>query len=75
MITRKMTTEEIRNQGLEALVERLGPVGAIEFLHLYAKGSGNYTKERHQWLPNENTEKVVNELIERQKERESSETR
>ena len=63
MITRKMTAEEIRNEGLEALVERLGPLGAIEFIQLFYKGSGNYTEERHQWLPNENAEKVVRNII------------
>jgi hypothetical protein len=66
MITRKMTAEEIKTEGLEALVERLGPLGAIEFLQIFHKGSGNYTEERHQWLPNDDAEKILREIIEKQ---------
>ena len=37
---------EIQREGLDALVQRLGRAGAIRFLQLCNKGSGDYTRER-----------------------------
>ncbi len=45
-----MSLEEIRQQGVEVLSRELGPVGMIRFLQQYETGSGDYSKERHQWL-------------------------
>jgi hypothetical protein len=40
------TPHEIAVKGFEALVEKLGPGGAIQFIHQYETGQGDYTKER-----------------------------
>ena len=40
----------IRRMGIEALTEKLGPVGMVEFIRQFDSGSGDYTKERHEWL-------------------------
>ncbi len=40
----------IRRKGIEALSEKLGPVGMVEFIRQFDSGYGNYTKERHAWL-------------------------
>ncbi|KJS18766.1 MAG: hypothetical protein VR72_21370 [Clostridiaceae bacterium BRH_c20a] len=40
----------IRKMGIEALVEKLGPVGMAEFIRQFDSGYGDYTKERHKWL-------------------------
>lgn len=40
----------IRRMGIEALVEKLGPVGMVEFIRQFGSGYGDYTKERHEWL-------------------------
>jgi hypothetical protein len=50
MITTVTPLNEIRRVGLEALLERLGPVGMIRFLQQYETGYGNYTAERDTWL-------------------------
>ena len=42
--------EQIRQEGLKALKERLGPVGMIKFIQMYSDGKGDYTKERKQTL-------------------------
>ena len=42
--------EEIRQQGLEALRDRLGLVGMIRFLQQISPGTGDYTVDRRQWL-------------------------
>ena len=48
-----MTLEEIRQHGIEALVRELGPVGMIRFLQQFETGKGDYSTERHQWLPDD----------------------
>ena len=40
----------IRRLGIEALTEKLGPIGMIEFMRQFDSGYGDYTKERHAWL-------------------------
>jgi hypothetical protein len=49
----EMTLEEIRQHGIDALARELGPVGMIRFLQQFETGKGDYTAERHQWLPND----------------------
>jgi hypothetical protein len=44
------TLHEIHKQGIDALTKELGPVDAVRFLQIYDSGSGDYTKERKQWL-------------------------
>lgn len=41
---------QIRQAGLNILTRELGPVGLIKFLQQYETGTGDYSKERHQWL-------------------------
>lgn len=42
----EMTLHDIRKAGIEALTERLGPIGMVRFLQQYEHGEGNYTVER-----------------------------
>ncbi len=42
--------EKIRQEGLKALREKLGPVGMIKFIQMYSDGEGNYTEERREKL-------------------------
>lgn len=44
--------EKIRQEGLKALKEKLGPVGMIKFIQMYSDGKGDYTKEREELLKN-----------------------
>ncbi|MDP3397071.1 MAG: hypothetical protein Q8S57_10470 [Methanoregula sp.] len=44
------TLHEIRIKGFRVLVKNLGPADAIRFIQSYTHGSGDYTKERKQWL-------------------------
>ena len=63
MTPKPMTIPEIRREGLQALLERLGPAGTLQFLQQYDPGHGNYTKDRHAWLDNLTVDDV-NEAIE-----------
>ena len=37
---------EIRNVGIKALQEALGPVGMVKFMQQYDMGYGDYTQEK-----------------------------
>ena len=39
---------EIRNVGIKALQEALGPVGMVKFMQQYDMGYGDYTKEKYE---------------------------
>ncbi|NJM74618.1 MAG: hypothetical protein HC852_01255 [Acaryochloridaceae cyanobacterium RU_4_10] len=45
-----MTPVELNRKGFKALVDTLGYADAIRFIRQFDNGSGDYTKERHQWL-------------------------
>jgi len=46
----KVKASEISRRGYQALIQELGYAGAARFLLRFESGSGNYTKDRHQWL-------------------------
>jgi hypothetical protein len=52
----------IRKLGIEALNEKLGPPGMVEFMRQFDSGYGDYTKERHNWLDKLTIEDVSNEI-------------
>ncbi|MCM1251462.1 MAG: hypothetical protein NC321_01455 [Clostridium sp.] len=39
---------EIRNAGVKALQEALGPVGMVKFMQQYDMGYGDYTREKQE---------------------------
>lgn len=39
---------EVRNAGVKALQEALGPVGMAKFIQQYDMGYGDYTKEKQE---------------------------
>ncbi len=44
------TLDEVRQQGLAALEERLGRADTIRFLQQFETGSGDYARQRHDWV-------------------------
>lgn len=62
------TISEVRKEGIQALTKTLGPVDMARFIQSFETGSGDYTKERHEWLP-ENLDDVKGSLLEREKKR------
>jgi hypothetical protein len=57
------TPHEIAMKGFEALVEKLGPGGALQFIHQYETGQGDYTRERKQILRGVNLRKLKTALL------------
>ena len=52
----------IRKLGIDALTEKLGPIGMIKFVRQFDSGYGDYTKERHDWLDNLTIENINSEI-------------
>jgi hypothetical protein len=44
------TLEVVRSEGLEALNERLGRADTIRFRRQFETGSGDYPKDRRDWM-------------------------
>lgn len=57
-----MKPHEIYEQGIEALMSKLGSVGLIRFLQQYEKGKGNYSVDRHQWLTVPDVETLAKQI-------------
>ncbi|MFH0976303.1 MAG: hypothetical protein V1874_11025 [Spirochaetota bacterium] len=57
-----MKIDEIRRIGFNALRKSLGPDGMLRFIHQFDSGSGDYTKERHQWLDKYDVESIYKEI-------------
>ena len=60
------TLHQIQQEGLDVLVEKLGPDDAIRFLHIYEPGSGDWTKDRREYLEND-PDKIIKRIMERRK--------
>jgi len=68
MAMSKATPAEIRERGIEALAKALGPVGLVRFLQQFELGSGDYTRDREEWLKGLTVSDVVKEIESRRKE-------
>lgn len=53
---------ELRRRGFEVLARELGAANALRFLHLYAPGQGDYTRERDRWLSGLTIEQIEEEI-------------
>jgi hypothetical protein len=52
----------VRKLGIEALNEKLGPLGTVEFMRQFESGYGDYTQERHNWQDELTIEGISNEM-------------
>jgi hypothetical protein len=53
---------EVNQRATELLIREMGVVDAHRFLSQFRAGSGDYTKERHQWLDDLPLEQIVSEI-------------
>jgi hypothetical protein len=60
---------EINQQATEILVREMGVVDALRFLSQFSHGSGDYTKEREQWLDDLSLEQITSEIKAKRKKR------
>jgi hypothetical protein len=57
-----LTLNQVRKEGLDALLKALGPIGMIRFLQQFETGKGNYTIEREKWLGDMKVKDILEEL-------------
>jgi hypothetical protein len=60
------TLHQIQQEGLDVLVDKLGPDDAIRFLQIYESGSGDWTKDRKKYLAKD-PDKIIRHIMERRK--------
>ncbi|GAB4463632.1 MAG: hypothetical protein Kow0070_24440 [Anaerolineales bacterium] len=65
MNAQTMSLEQIRVAGMEALARELGIVGMIRFMQQFETGYGNYSKDRHKWLDDQDLDTIVKRIREK----------
>ena len=69
--TRRLSDEEIDRLGYEALLEKLGPVGATRYIGLWLERSeDDYAKVRGKIFENMTAEEIYDESVRLESERE-----
>ena len=69
MVPLRTTPTRIREKGLDALAKALGPVDMARFLQQFELGSGDYTRDREQWLADISVDDAVAEIKSHRKQR------
>ena len=57
-----MTDEQFERHALTLLQKELGPYGMARFLRTYRIGSGDYTRDRHQWLDGLTVDDILKDI-------------
>ena len=65
----RTTPTQIREKGLDALVKALGPVDMARFLQQFELGSGDYTRDRDEWLGDISVDDAVADIKSRREKR------
>ena len=58
----KMTDEQFERHALDILHRELGVYGLARFLRVYRSGTGDYTRDCHQWLNGITVHELAQEL-------------
>ena len=53
---------EINRQATDILIREMGVVDTLRFLNQFNVGSGDYTREREQWLGDLSLEQITSEI-------------
>ncbi|MFN0315906.1 MAG: hypothetical protein ACKVQA_12820, partial [Burkholderiales bacterium] len=53
---------EINRQATDVLVREMGIADALRFLNQFGSGSGDYTKERGQWIDDMSLKQITGEI-------------
>lgn len=61
-VNEQMTDEQFDHYAMSILARELGPGGLARFISLHRSGSGDYTRDRYQWLDNLSIEDIEREL-------------
>ncbi len=61
----QMTDEQFEAHALDVLQRELGIDGFARFLRIYRSGTGDYTRDRHQWLDGVTIQQVMERVKQR----------
>ncbi len=64
MSSEAMSPVELRRAGIKALSDALGPTGMAEFLRMFERGYGDYTKDRKEILAKKSVDEIYQEIKE-----------
>jgi hypothetical protein len=56
---KRRSAAQLAADGFAALVQKLGMAEALRYVQLYQQGSGDYSRERHQWLDEVGHERIA----------------
>lgn len=62
MQTHELSPAQLRQRGIEALVQALGAVGMVRFLQQFDQGSGDYTRDREMVLADMTLEDAIAQI-------------
>lgn len=65
MEIRNASPMQIRQLGIEALTQALGPVGMVRFLQQFETGSGDYTQSRDELLGDATIDEILAQIKKR----------
>jgi len=54
-----LSPSQLRKAGIAALAKSLGPAGMARFMQQYEIGTGNYTKDRNNWLDDMSLDNII----------------
>src|ERR1035438_5752733 len=74
MIRLEKMSDEDYEDALAILHREMGLDGLARFLHLYRPGTGDYTRDRHQWLEGATIQDIMAEVERRDKPRSEEHT-
>ena len=58
----QMTDEQFEQHALSVLHRELGMYGLARFLRIYRAGTGDYTRDRHEWLKGLTVQQLAQEF-------------
>ena len=62
MQTHEFSSAQLRQRGIEALVQALGAVGMVRFLQQFDQGYGDYTRDRDTVLADTSLEDAIAQI-------------
>jgi hypothetical protein len=65
--TKRRSAAQLAADGFAALVEKLGMAEAVRYVQLYHRGTGDYARERHEWLDGVSHDQIVDLMARTQK--------
>jgi hypothetical protein len=69
MQTYELSPAQLRQLGIEALVQALGAVGMVRFLQQFDRGSGDYTRDRDTILAGITLEEAIAQIKQAREEK------